>query len=712
MDFPSSTSNDIGSPAENGSGAAVCVPDIASLRIRLQAILAEAERYERRVALLLIDLDGFKAVNDSFGRAAADVLLEQITVRMAGHCRQTDTFARLGGDVFALVLPQLGSSDEAAAAARKILKLFGQAFVIEDQELVCTAGIGIALYPDDGKNADLLLRMAEIAAHRAKELGCNQYHFYDEGIQVQAADRMKMIAELRQAVTQQQFVVFYQPKVACGSGDIVGMEALVRWMHPQRGLVEPMKFIGLLEETGLIVEVGGWVMREACRQVAAWISEGLGRPSIAVNLSARQFESGQLIEQVESVLGETGIPPELLDLELTESILMRDADRVVETLNGLRRLGVHISIDDFGTGYSSLSYLKRFPLDTLKVDRSFVVDITADPNDVSITRAIITLAHSLKLKVVAEGVETEGQYALLVANQCDEVQGYLFARPLPAAEMRTMLSAGRPRPALALAGTTARQRTLLLVDDEENILSAQRRLFRRDGYKILTASGGQEALELLAQNEVDVIVSDQRMPNMTGVEFLRRVKTIHPNTVRIVLSGYTELQSITDAINEGAIYKFLTKPWDDDLLRANIQEAFQHKELGDQNRALGNALAEANAQLQRLLEQSYEQITRDEGLLSVLREILQHVPLPVVGVDESGCVVFSNPEADTRLGAGAALTGEEALSCLPAALHGLLNGGQGELEWADQGYRVRAFRMGNSSASRGVLLLFLNAGNP
>ncbi|MBI2308609.1 MAG: EAL domain-containing protein [Rhodocyclales bacterium] len=528
-------------------------------------------------------------------------------------------------------------------------------------------------------------------------------------------ERRQIDSELRLAVSRGEFELYYQPKVDCGSRRITGTEALLRWNHPLRGVLPPAEFLPVLEEVGLIGEVGGWVLREACRQLKAWLDAGLGPLSVAVNLSARQLDDGPaLLATVRGALQAAALPPQLLELELTETALMAHAGQAVAILAELRQLGVTISVDDFGTGDSGLTYLKRSPLDRVKVDRSFIQDIAADRNEASITRAIITMAHQLKVKVVAEGVETETQMSLLVANQCDEIQGFVFSRPLPAAEMERMLGEqGKPPPPAAVE--QARQRTLLLVDDEENILASLKRLLRRDGYHILTATGGAEALELLVQNDVDVILSDQRMPNMTGVEFLRRVKTLYPATVRMVLSGYTELQSITDAINEGAIYKFLTKPWDDELLRANIEEAFRYKEMGDENLRLGRELelanrelAAANGQLTALLHDKQRQLALGGASLEVMREILQEIPLPMIGVDEDGLIVFANQSAESLLSGDCPLLGADACTRLPEALLRLLSPadeGDGEAVIGGCAYRVLGRDMHGRASGRLLLVL-------
>jgi len=354
---------------------------------------------------------------------------------------------------------------------------------------------------------------------------------------------------------------------------VIGAEALIRWRHPLTGMIAPGDFIPLAEETGLIVQIGEWVIETACSQIKAWQNAGLAEVSVSVNLSGRQFQQENLVRVVKQALKLNGVAAQYLELEVTESAVMQNPERTITILRELKEIGVKISLDDFGTGYSSLNYLKRFPIDTLKIDRSFVRDITTNPEDAAITNAVISLAHSLKHRVIAEGVESEAQLAFLRRNQCDQIQGFYFSRPLPPEDFAEMLRTGRT---LNLGETSQdeKKRTLLIVDDEPNILSALQRLLRRDGYRVLTAGSAAEGFELLALNEVQVIISDQRMPHMNGTEFLSRVKEMYPDTIRLVLSGYTDLKSITDAINHGAIYKFLTKPWDDDALRERIHDAF------------------------------------------------------------------------------------------------------------------------------------------
>ncbi|HCE09040.1 MAG TPA: hypothetical protein DEQ40_10640 [Oxalobacteraceae bacterium] len=680
---------------------------------RLNQGAKAAQRNEVMLAVLFVDIDNFKTVNDTLGHSIGDVLLQEVARRVASCLRDSDTVGRLGGDEFGIILPEISNSEDAAMVASKVLESCARLHLIEGHELFVSASVGITLSPDDAVDSETLIRNADTAMYRAKDLGRNTYQFFTAEMNRSTQDKMRLETDLRYALAKGEFLLHYQPKVSCVSGKITGFEALLRWQHPLRGLVGPDQFIPALEETGLIAQVGEWVLATACAQTRRWHEEGLGTPSIAVNISGRQTHVADLCETVRQVLEVSGLEPAYLELELTESYVMKDAEGIIGILKRLKAMGVQISVDDFGTGYSSLAYLKRFPIDSLKIDRAFVRDIIADPNDVSITRAIISLAHSLKLKVVAEGVETEGQLGLLIANHCDEIQGYYFSRPVPAEDATILLRENRSLDSSMLASRT-RSRTLLLVDDEENILSALKRLLRRDGYSLLTANSAAQGLELLASHPVDVIISDQRMPGMSGVEFLRRVKTLHPETIRMVLSGYTDLQAVTDAINEGAIYKFLTKPWDDGILRASIEEAFRHKQLADENQRLNlevqtanQELAVRNRQMSEVLNLKQKQIVRDEVSLDIVREALQKIPLPAIGLDEDNMVAFANDAAQTLFHDSQPILGIDAVQLIPELSHAPWGNGNGvrfAMELNGSLFQVVSHNMGDASQSRGKLV--------
>lgn len=396
-----------------------------------------------------------------------------------------------------------------------------------------------------------------------------------EMAQARAPEKIALERELLKAIEAGQFVLHYQPKVELSTGQIIGSEALLRWQHPQRGLLMPGQFLAVAEDSDVILDIGEWVLRAGCTQTANWHDAGLPAISLSVNLSARQFRDDALQQRVADVLRDTGLRPPSLELELTEKIVMHDAAHFVERLDALKVLGVKLSLDDFGTGYSNLSYLKRFPLDRLKVDQSFIRDVTSSPDDAAIVRAVISLGHSLGLDIVAEGVETEAQVEWLRRERCEQIQGYVFSRPVPAAQFELLLRSRKGLPSRA-ATAPGEAKTLLIVDDEPAILASLVRLLRRDGYRILTAQSAKEALDLLALNVVQVIISDHRMPVITGAEFFGKVKTLYPDTVRILFSGYIEIDALTEAVNRGAVYRFLLKPWDDETLRESIRQAFHH----------------------------------------------------------------------------------------------------------------------------------------
>ncbi len=418
------------------------LPNRSLLLERLDHALATARAQGTRVALMYLDLDRFKLVNDTLGHEAGDLLLVQAAGRMVGCLRASDTVARLSGDEFAVVLAGLTDVADAERVGRKLLEELCKPFTLMGREAFISASVGAAIYPDDGLEPGELVRRADRAMYCSKNAGRNEFHFYDEAMTERVADRLGLQTELRVALERQEFFLVYQPKVDLAEGRICGFEALLRWQHPQRGVVSPVEFIPVLEDTGMILGVGEWVLRQVARQVGAWQAQGLAVPRVAINLSARQFSSSELAGQLRAVLDDTGIDPSLLELELTESMLMQDPDAAAVQLGRIRGYGVRLSVDDFGTGYSSLSYLSRFALDALKVDRAFVRDLATNPDDLAIAQAIIGLAHSLKLKVVAEGVETTEQLDILAQHGCDEIQGYYFSRPVAVDEAARMLREG------------------------------------------------------------------------------------------------------------------------------------------------------------------------------------------------------------------------------------------------------------------------------
>lgn len=697
------------------------LPNRTQFQERLSAALENAEHHGQRVIVVSMALDRFRAINESCGYDVGDQILALVGSRIRQTLRPRDTVGRLGGDQFAVILAEIEETWDISHTADRLLSVVSQPLELDGQTFHLTASMGIAIYPADGDQVPVLLQGAEAAMFRAKAAGRNAYQFSDPSLNEFVRVQQRLEAELHRAIEEQQFVLHYQPKTSCDHGHIVGLEALVRWQHPERGLIGPMEFVPLLEETGLVVRVGEWVLNQVCKQLATWLSSGVPCVPVAVNLSAKQLQGTQIYHTVQRALDSANVPASYLDLELTESMLMDNVEEIIPVLASLKALGIRLSVDDFGTGYSSLAYLKRFPLDALKVDKSFVQDIIADPSDASITRAIITMAHSLKLKVIAEGVETEGQLGMLIGNHCDEIQGYFFSRPVPAEEVTRMLKEDTKLPAHMLKGT-ARARTLLLVDDDESILETMRQLLRRENYRILTATSGEEGLQLLAANPVDVILSNQCMPGMTGVEFLRLAKELYPSTVRMVLSGYTDLQAVTSAINEGAVAKFLTKPWDDEQLRQHIAESFNRKEMADENERLASEvkvanqeLAQANARLEELLAQKQQQILRDETALSVFQEMLQMLPWPLVGIDSLGLVAALNGEAEQLFGSQGTLLGTPMEACLPRELVAMLDGDDSSpvpICLDGLHYRAVCRPMGHVSAGRGHMLVLIPEGTP
>lgn len=410
---------------------------------RLAQALERAQRSDRKVALVMIGLDRFKQINETLGHQTGDLLLRAVAERLAGSLRGHDSVARLRGDTYCCLLTDLAQDHDAHLVISRLLDCFSTSYEIGDHELFVTSKIGISVFPADGTNPDDLVLKAETAMNRSKELFDNHYHYYTPAMHANSVERLKLETELRKALSRDEFVVFYQPKIDTATGRLVGAEALIRWMHHELGMISPVDFIPMAEETGLIVPIGHWVLNHVCRQINQWQAQGHPVVQIAVNISAHQFRQPDLVEQVVAAMREHGIAPALLELELTESAVMQNAEAAIRTLMNLHGHGVRLAVDDFGTGYSSLSYLKKFPLDKLKIDRSFVMDIDTNPASAEIVGAIIAMGHSLNLEIVAEGVENDAQLAVLKGLHCDEIQGFYYSRPIPADTFAGLMRLGR-----------------------------------------------------------------------------------------------------------------------------------------------------------------------------------------------------------------------------------------------------------------------------
>jgi diguanylate cyclase (GGDEF)-like protein/PAS domain S-box-containing protein len=409
------------------------------LTARLEQAVHLARRNNWQLGLIFIDLDHFKEINDSLGHSAGDRLLTEVAKRLRDQLRESDTVARLGGDEFVILLERLSGTSAIAELLAKIKAVLAAAFTLDSYGLYVTASMGISIYPDDGEDAEMLLRNADSAMYHAKKEGRDGWSFYSNEMNLQTRRRLQLTGGLHHAVENNEFTLFYQPQIELVTERISGIEALLRWQHPEFGEVSPEEFIPLAEDTGVVEQIGEWVLTEACRQFRSWRDEGLSLPKVTVNVSARQFKSGRLVDTVESILKNVGMKPHCLGLEIRESLLVKSDVRLLNDMQRLCDLGVGFSLDDFGTGYSSLSYLKRFPVSNLTADHSFVRDIPDDKDDMAITAAIISMAHNLNMRVIAEGVETKEQLVFLQEKGCDEVQGYLISRPLPAADIELFL---------------------------------------------------------------------------------------------------------------------------------------------------------------------------------------------------------------------------------------------------------------------------------
>jgi diguanylate cyclase (GGDEF)-like protein/PAS domain S-box-containing protein len=707
------------------------LPNRNLLKDRLQQAIAQTDRSEDGVALLFLDLDHFKLINDSLGHAEGDRMLLDVAERLRSCVREGDTVSRHGGDEFVLVLREIEQMQHVASICEKILQTIAEPFSIQSHSFHVTCSIGIALYPQDGRDAETLFKYADMALYQAKDQGRNHFQFYSSEMNERMLERITLDEALRSAISNDELLLHYQPLVSLSTGQISGLETLIRWQHPVFGMVSPVRFIPIAEESALIASISEWVLRKACQDMRTWTDNGLTGFQVAVNVSPRQFRDPKLADRIEHVLSEYNIKPGMLSLEITETVLMQDTASSEAMLRQLKALGVDLALDDFGTGYSSLSYLKRFPFDRVKIDRSFVRDIITDSDDAAISKAIISMAHSLGIRVVAEGVETEAQCQFLRRHRCDEMQGYYFSHPLPFAEITALLKEKRQLPENILIQQKS-TRTLLLVNVDCEILTALQQLISAENFQITTACSAEEALTVLAQREVDVMLSARIMPDMTGMELFNRVMKMYPETIRVMLSDIHENQSIIDDDTHGLIHKIIIKPWDNQQLRGHVDDAFRykvlseinqryahefHKEFREENLRLNNktkelsqALASARLKLEKSTGQQQQKSLRNQTQRDIMAEMLEHIPLPVLGLDNDYVIVYLNTAAESLFASHGPILGINACELMPIlhkTAHDIDAHAPPSIQIEQQYYQIFCQRMGLHSNSKGSVLTLL-----
>jgi len=651
--------------------ALTALPNQLMFYDQVQRMVALSKRNDLPLSLMVVDIDRFRELNQTLGHTSGDELLRQVAGRLSGSLRESDLLGRLGGDIFGVLLPEMADNQQASIVARRIIDTLIMPVRVDGQDVFATASIGIVFFPQDGQDVNELVSNAQIAVRHAKSQGRNSYQYYSAGMHDEIRDRLLLETDLRNATLRNEFVLYYQPKASCANGRITGTEALIRWQHPRRGIVPPDQFIPMLEETGLIVQVGRWVLEEACRQIVEWQAAGLDIPSVSVNLSARQLQSETLLADVATVLQISGLKPSCLDLEITESMLMHNAETAIRTLKALKQMGVTISLDDFGTGYSSLAYLKRFPLDAVKVDRSFVQDIAADSDDASITRAVITMAHHLKLKVVAEGVETPEQLSLLISHQCDIIQGYFFSRPLIASGMTDMLVIDKRLPMTLLRSGTRKPMALFAaVDGFEEVIS----MLARDGHRVCTAPDLQGAMQWFSGNLVDVLVCGAPCKGFDAVSLIQLAAQAQPQCERILLANSRQWsrKPVVELSSSGMVSRVIHLPIEPTALRQVVEETLGRRHISDEYSRLSHEVEVAERELLRIEEERGRLVVENKSLQAqgrqgylILQEVLTEVPWPIFGIDESGLIVMANDAAFERFASRGAIPGANLESVLP-----------------------------------------------
>jgi len=546
------------------------LPNRELLKDRMKQAFSFGERRGSLLAVVFIDLDSFKPINDSLGHEMGDSLLQAAAERLKQSIRPGDTLARLSGDEFVALLPDLAHYSDAALVTERMLGAMSKPFEIGNNELHISASAGIATTDIFDQEPLLLVRQADMAMYEAKKLGRNNYQWFDNSLDAEILKALKIRNALQSGIANKQFELHYQPVFNLHNNELIGCEALVRWNHPSMGLVSPVDFISVAENTGQIVPLSRWILHRACKDFKKVKDLMAPGAVISVNISAIHLLRTEFVTDISNALAAAGLEARYLQLEMTETVMVDHPELAIEKLTELKAMGVRIALDDFGTGYSSLSYLKSLPVDVVKVDRSFINELVNHRHDAAITEAIISMAHHLRLKVIAEGVETSAQRDYLRRCGCDAMQGFLLARPMPKITLTEFLESYKATIEQDDKELTPR---ILVVDDEDNVRKSLRRLLVRDGYQVLTANGAQEGFDILAQNRIDVVISDHRMPNMTGVDFMTHTRSMYPDTARIVLTAYQDEEALSKAVNEGEVFRFLTKPWDDEKLRQVVREA-------------------------------------------------------------------------------------------------------------------------------------------
>ena len=557
-----------------------------SFKERLNYTVASAKRHDRIFGLLYLDLDDFKRVNDTLGHTVGDLLLQVVATRLRDCTRKTDSLtrayaesdgslvARLGGDEFIILLDEINQNEAAATVATRVLSSLSETFSLGENEVCITASIGIALFPEDAGDGETLLKHADSAMYYAKRNGKHNYSFYDESMNTSARRRLELGAYLQHGLERDEFALEYQPQLNVITGHICGIEALLRWKNKDLGVVSPAEFIPLAEESGAILKIGEWVLRTACSEAKRWQDKGLAVGRIGVNISVLQFADVGFVDLIADVLRDTGLDPHMLELEITESLLVKDVSEAISSLTALKALGVQIAIDDFGTGYSSLSYLKRFPIDRLKVDQAFVREITTDPNDAAIATAVIAMALKMGMNVIAEGVETEAQLNFLRNEGCHEIQGYFWSRPLPPDALEKFFNE-KLQPTVINHDDTSGERTVMFLEKDDEVLTTFKRALKNEGYRVLITSGATEAFDAFANHAIGVVVVADKLSEMTGAEFLKRLRSLSPATTRVMIGGPSDRETIIAAINDGGIYRYLDKPIVPAVFLETLRDAFQ-----------------------------------------------------------------------------------------------------------------------------------------